>query len=81
MQEFLKVTFKHPQELAKNRDKLRDLESVMQIREFDIPFYRRYLMDRDIIPMTEVRAVGEKIDSFLSDNVYYTDSIPSLWRS
>ena len=44
--EFLKVTFKHPQELAKNRDALRDLESVVQIREFDIPFYRRYLMDK-----------------------------------
>ena len=63
--EFLKVTFKHPQELAQKRDALRDLESVIQIREFDIPFYRRYLMDRDVIPMTEVTAVGEKLDSFL----------------
>ena len=63
--EFLKVTFKHPQELAKNRDALRDLESVIQIREFDIPFYRRYLMDRDVIPMTEVVAIGEELDSFL----------------
>ena len=63
--EFLKVTFKHPQELAKNRDALRDLENVIQIREFDIPFYRRYLMDKDIIPMTEVIAIGEEIDSFL----------------
>ena len=63
--EFLKVTFKHPQELAKNRDNLRDLESVIQIREFDIPFYRRYLMDRDVIPMTEVVAIGEELDSFL----------------
>jgi DNA polymerase I len=63
--EFIKVTFKHPQELAKKRDNLRDLESVVQIREFDIPFYRRYLMDRDVIPMTEVIAVGEKIDKFL----------------
>ena len=63
--EFLKVTFKHPQELAKRRDALRDLEGVIQIREFDIPFYRRYLMDRDVIPMTEVTAVGEKVDSFL----------------
>lgn len=63
--EFLKVTFNHPQELAKNRDALRDLESVIQIREFDIPFYRRYLMDRDVIPMTEVVAIGDKIDSFL----------------
>ena len=64
--EFIKVTFKHPQELAKNRDALRDLESVIQIREFDIPFYRRYLMDRDVIPMTEVVATGEEVDSFLS---------------
>ena len=62
---FLKVTFLHPQGLAKSRDDLRDLESVIQIREFDIPFYRRYLMDRDVIPMTEVKAVGEKLDSFL----------------
>ena len=63
--DFIKVTFKHPQELAKNRDALRDLDSVIQIREFDIPFYRRYLMDRDVIPMTEVIAIGEQIDSFL----------------
>lgn len=63
--DFIKVTFKHPQELAKNRDNLRDLENVIQIREFDIPFYRRYLMDRDIIPMTEVVAVGEEVESFL----------------
>ena len=63
--EFVKVTFRHPQELAKNRDNLRDLENVVQIREFDIPFYRRYLMDRDVIPMTEVVAVGEEVESFL----------------
>ena len=64
--DFIRVTFRHPQELAKNRDALRDLESVIQIREFDIPFYRRYLMDRDVIPMTEVVAVGEEVDSFLN---------------
>ena len=63
--EFIKVTFNHPQELAKNRDNLRDLENVIDIREFDIPFYRRYLMDRDIIPMTEVIAVGDELDSFM----------------
>ena len=64
--DFIKVTFRHPQELAKNRDALRDLENVIQIREFDIPFYRRYLMDRDVIPMTEVVAVGEELESFLN---------------
>ena len=65
---FLKVTFLNPQELAKNRDALRDLDSVDHIREHDIPFYRRYLIDRDVIPMTEVKACGEKIDSFLNLN-------------
>ena len=64
--EFIKVVFTHPQELAKNRDKLRDTEGVLQIREFDIPFYRRYLMDRDVIPMTEVTAIGDELDSFLN---------------
>ena len=46
------------------REDYRKIE-VIQIREFDIPFYRRYLMDRDIIPMTEVVAIGDKVDSFL----------------
>ena len=63
--EFIKVTFNHPQDLAKNRDALRDMESVIDIREFDIPFYRRYLMNRDVIPMTECRAVGEKLETFM----------------
>ncbi len=62
---FLKVTFLNPQELAKSRDTLRDLDQVAHIREHDIPFYRRYLIDRDVIPMTEVKACGEKVDSFL----------------
>ena len=62
--EFIKVTFKHPQELAKNRDTIRNIEGVQQIREYDIPFYRRYLMDTDLIPMTEVIATGEKIQKY-----------------
>ena len=63
---FLKVTFPNPQDLAKRRENLYDLDEVAHVREFDIPFYRRYLIDRDVIPMTEVKAVGEKVDSFLN---------------
>lgn len=59
---FLKATFKHPQELAKNRDTIRNLDSVSEIREHDIPFYRRYLIDNNVIPMTEVKITGELID-------------------
>ena len=34
---FLKVTFLNPQELAKNRDALRDLDQVDHLRAHDIP--------------------------------------------
>lgn len=62
--DFLKVTFKHPQSLAKHRDTLRGIESVAEIREYDIPFYRRYLIDHDVVPMTELTAIGEELESF-----------------
>ena len=62
--DFIKVTFKHPQILAKNRDLLRGLSEVAEIREFDIPFYRRYLINNNVVPMTEVKAVGQSIPSF-----------------
>lgn len=62
--DFLKVTFRHPQSLAKHRDTLRGLPEVAEIREFDIPFYRRYLINNNVVPMTKVRAVGESLDSF-----------------
>ncbi len=62
--EFIKISFKHPQEVPKYRDVIRDLDSVMQIREHDIPFYRRYLIDKDLTPMAEIELVGEELDEF-----------------
>ncbi len=61
--QFLKVTFNHPQDVPKLRDEIRDLESVDEIHEHDIPFYRRYLIDNDIFPMSEIELSGEIIDS------------------
>ena len=66
--DFLKLTFKHPQSLAKYRDTLRNLSQVAEIREFDIPFYRRYLIDKNVIPMTRVKIMGEPLDTFGSLN-------------
>lgn len=62
--DFLKLTFKHPQSLAKHRETLRGLSEVDEIRESDIPFYRRYLINNNVIPMTKVKAIGEQLDSF-----------------
>ncbi len=59
MKEFLKVTLKHPQNVPKLREKIWDLESVEEVREHDIPFYRRYLIDKGIFPMAEVEVEGK----------------------
>ena len=61
--ECLKVTFNHPQDVPKLREEIRDLESVNNIYEHDIPFYRRYLINNDIFPMSELEVSGEIIDS------------------
>lgn len=68
---FIKITFTHPQEVPKYRSQIKDLDSVINIREHDIPFYRRYLMDNDVVPMTIVEIQGEIIQNH--DSVKNTD--------
>lgn len=60
--DFIKVTFNHPQDVPKLRDKIRDLSAVKDIREHDIPFYRRYLIDKGLFPMAEVEVEGKTAD-------------------
>ena len=62
--EFIKISFNHPKDVPKYRDKIWDLDSVKQLREHDIPFYRRYLIDNALVPMAELELEGELLDSF-----------------
>ena len=61
--DFLKVTLYHPQDVPKLRDKIRSIDSVKDIMEHDIPFYRRYLIDKAIFPMAEVLVNGECLNN------------------
>lgn len=69
--EFLEVVLHHPQDVPKLREKILALSEVKDIREHDIPFYRRYLMDNDLFPMAEIEVKGtvktQKSDLVLSD--------------
>jgi DNA polymerase I len=60
--DFLKVTLHHPQDVPKLRDNIRNLGSVRDILEHDIPFYRRYLIDKNIFPMGQVLVNGNCVD-------------------
>jgi len=73
--EFVKVIFKHPQEVPKLRDTIRDLPSVNQIREYDIPFYRRYLIDKQITPSNILELHGNTIDNDTYDNLSIDDDV------
>ena len=62
LKNFLKVTLKHPQDIYKLREKILDLKSVEEIREHDIPFYRRYLIDKGLFPMNIVEVQGKVLN-------------------
>ena len=60
--EVLKVTFKHPRDIPKLREKILKLSSVGEIREHDIPFYRRYLIDKGLFPLNVVEVTGKVLN-------------------
>lgn len=60
--EAVKVTFHHPREMPRLRHEIRELPGVKEIYEFDIPPARRYLIDRDLTPMSGIRISGRVVD-------------------
>ena len=73
--EYIKVIFKHPQEVPKLRDSIRDLDSVEQIREYDIPFYRRYLIDKKITPSNILKLQGKTLDNDTYEDIGIDDDV------
>nr|P74918.1 RecName: Full=DNA polymerase; AltName: Full=Pol Tfu; Contains: RecName: Full=Homing endonuclease PI-TfuI; AltName: Full=Tfu pol-1 intein; Contains: RecName: Full=Homing endonuclease PI-TfuII; AltName: Full=Tfu pol-2 intein [Thermococcus fumicolans]CAA93738.1 DNA polymerase and endonuclease [Thermococcus fumicolans] len=49
--EVWKLYFTHPQDVPAIRDKIREHPAVVDIYEYDIPFAKRYLIDKGLIPM------------------------------
>ncbi|AFK21970.1 DNA polymerase domain-containing protein [Pyrococcus sp. ST04] len=49
--EVWKLYFEHPQDVPAIREKIREHPAVVEIFEYDIPFAKRYLIDKGIVPM------------------------------
>ncbi|AMM53281.1 DNA polymerase domain-containing protein [Pyrococcus kukulkanii] len=49
--EVWRLYFEHPQDVPAIRDKIREHSAVIDIFEYDIPFAKRYLIDKGLIPM------------------------------
>jgi DNA polymerase I len=65
-----KVIFNHPQDVPRLRDQIEDFYSVDEIREYDMPFYRRYLIDKGLFPMGEVELEGKSVSVSGKSNNY-----------
>lgn len=67
LKDFLKVTLKHPREMPKLKKEIQKLKSVEAVREYDIPFSRRYLIDKGLFPMSGVEVQGKVLNQSRRD--------------
>jgi DNA polymerase I len=58
---FIKINLNLPKELHDLTPKQEKLDSEKEIREHDISFYRRYLIDKGLFPMNTVEVKGKKL--------------------
>ncbi|MFB6215673.1 MAG: 3'-5' exonuclease, partial [Candidatus Aenigmatarchaeota archaeon] len=59
----VRVTTNIPANVPKLKDEIWDFPEVEECREFDIPFYKRYLIDNDIRPAKWIEVEGEKAEN------------------
>jgi DNA polymerase, archaea type len=62
-QKVLKVFFRHPKNIPASREAIARLKSCRGVREADIPFARRYVMDSGIVPMENFDKVSLNVAS------------------
>lgn len=62
-----KLILEHPQDVPAIRNKIREHPAVLDIYEYDIPFAKRYLIDKGLIPMEgeeELKMLAFDIETF-----------------
>ncbi|NOQ55361.1 MAG: hypothetical protein GQ477_00995, partial [Nanohaloarchaea archaeon] len=57
----IKIIAHTPKDIPKLKDAIKHLDFVEDKREYDIPFARRYLFDKDITPMSWLKVKGTEI--------------------
>lgn len=73
--EVLKVSTSVPPNVPKLKSQVEDLEVIEECREFDIPFYKRFLIDNYIRPATWIEIQGEEVERERFDTAVKIESI------
>ena len=71
----IKVFTNLPSAVPVIHDAIKDWDSVSSTHEFDIPFVRRYFIDRGIVPLTLHQAAGEFVIQKSRGAVFRADSV------
>ncbi|MEM5867051.1 MAG: DNA-directed DNA polymerase, partial [Candidatus Aenigmatarchaeota archaeon] len=61
--EVLKIIIDNPRRLPEVRKEIKEWECVEETYEYDIVFYKRYLIDKQIEPMGWVEVEGERLEN------------------
>jgi DNA polymerase elongation subunit (family B) len=59
----IKITVENPRRLHDVRDAIKELDCIEDTFEYDIPFYKRYIIDNQLQPMGWIEAEGKEKDS------------------
>lgn len=76
IREVLKITFNHPKDIREFKDKIENFKSVQEVREYDIPFERRYLIDKGLSPMNGVIVRGKVLSTRSSICMFKVEKHP-----
>ncbi len=71
----LKIVTDIPPRVPKLKSQVKDLSGVEECREFDIPFYKRFLIDKGVYPVTWIEVQGSEIESSDFDAVVESENI------
>lgn len=77
----IKVTIDNPRRIPDARDLIKDWKEVEETYEYDIPFAKRYIIDKQIEPMNWIEVSGEETkekNGFEVDSVFQATSVKSL---
>lgn len=77
----IRITIDNPRKVPDVRNLVKDLKEVDETYEYDIPFYKRYLIDNQIEPMGWILVEGEETeegDEYLVDRIINATSVKSI---
>jgi len=77
----IKITIDNPRKIPDVRNEIKGWKEVEETYEYDIPFYKRYIMDKKIEPMNWIEVEGQEIKerwNYQIDRIIKANSVKKI---